>query len=67
MSMVIDNKFEIGDTVYLVTDTEQHPGLIISIKIFKGGEYLYEVIRGTVSSMHYDFELSTQKNVLSVV
>lgn len=67
MAMVIDNVFDHGDVVFLKTDIEQNPGIIISIKIFKGGEYLYEVIRGTVTSQHYDFELSKEKNILIVV
>lgn len=67
MAMIINNTFDHGDVVYLKTDVEQHPGIIIAIKIYKGGEYLYEVIRGTVTSLHYDFEISKEKNILITV
>lgn len=67
MAMIINNMFDHGEVVYLKTDIEQNPGIIISIKVYKGGEYLYEVIRGTVASLHYDFELSKEKNILIAV
>lgn len=63
MSMIIDNKFEIGDVVYLKTDTEQKPRIVYCIKVFKG-EYLYDLTSGTQTSSHYDFEISTEVNVL---
>lgn len=42
--MVIDNKFEHGDVVYLKTDDEQKPHIVSKIEIFKGGELLYGLI-----------------------
>jgi len=65
--IVVDNTFDHGDVVYLRTDIDQHPAIVIAIRIYKGGEYLYEVIRGTVTSTHYDFELSKEKNILIAV
>lgn len=62
--MVIENKFEIKDTVYLVTDKDQNPGIVTSIKIFSGGELLYIISMGKAWSEHYDFELSYEKNIL---
>lgn len=67
MAMVIDNKFDFGDIVYQLTDPDQNPGIVVSIEIYKGGEYLYKVSKGGVTSSHYDFELSTDKNVLIAV
>lgn len=64
MAMVINNKFDHGQMVYLKTDVDQNPRLVIAIKIYKAGEYMYEVICGTIASLHYDFELTTEKNVL---
>lgn len=63
MGMVVDNKFNHGETVYLVTDKDQLPRMIYCIKVFKN-DILYEVVCGTVSSAHYDFELSLEANVL---
>lgn len=65
--MVINNTFTHGEVVYLRTDIDQNHGIIISIKIYKGGEYMYEVVRGITTSLHYDFELSAEKNTLITV
>ena len=65
MSIVIDNKFEIGDFVYLVTDAEQAKRLVVSICVNKY-DILYEVIAGTTVSKHYDFELQTEKSFADI-
>lgn len=62
--MVINNTVEIGEIVYLKTDPDQQPGIVISIRIFAKGEYMYEINKGAISSLHYDFELSVEKNIL---
>jgi hypothetical protein len=59
----IVNDFEIGDTVYLVTDSEQLPRLFFCIKVYKN-DLLYEVAQGTNTSVHYTFELSKEKDIL---
>lgn len=61
--MVIENKFTHGDIVYLKTDKDQSPRIVFALKVYKG-EILYEVSCGTHNSSHYDFELSTEVNVL---
>ena len=58
--MVIDNKYEIGQTVFLITDEDQKPRLVVAIKVCPG-EIVYEVINGTLTSYHYDFEMSKEK------
>lgn len=63
MGMVVDNKFSHGEIVYLKTDKEQLPRMVYCIKVFQG-EILYECVCGTITSAHYDFELSTEINVL---
>ena len=62
--MVIDNKYEIGDTVYLVTDKDQEPRLVHGFKVFRS-EILYCLCYGITTSEHYDFEMSETKNVLA--
>lgn len=61
--MVIENKYEIGDTVYLKTDADQLSRIIVGIKIFKQGEIMYELVSGTIQSSHYDFEISAEKTL----
>lgn len=61
--IVINNRFEIGQIVYLTTDKEQLPRLITGIKVCKEGELLYEIMQSTLQSLHYEFELSAEKNI----
>jgi hypothetical protein len=60
--MVINNKYEIKQIVYLITDPDQYPRIITSIKVHDGGELLYETSCGKDSSNHYEFEISTEKS-----
>lgn len=63
MGILVDNKYSHGETVYLKTDKEQMPRLIYCIKVFKN-DILYEVVCGTITSAHYDFELSHEQNLV---
>lgn len=61
--MVIDNKLDIGETVYLKTDREQLPRIVFAIKVYKS-DIIYDLACGTTTSPHYDFEISKEINVL---
>ncbi len=61
--MVIETEYGISDIVYLKTDSEQKPRIVFAIKVYKT-DVLYELACGTTTSMHYDFEISTEINVL---
>ncbi len=61
--MEINNKFNIGDIVYLVTDPEQLPRMIFCLHVFKG-YIMYEVTHINTLGLHYDFEISRKKNIL---
>lgn len=63
MSIVIDNKFNIGDLVYLKTDMEQLPRMIFAIMVYKDG-IVYKTCQGTVTSEHYDFEISYERSYI---
>ncbi len=65
--MVIDNKYEIGQIVYLKTDPYQYARQIYSFEVYKGGEILYRCICGTAVSAHYVFELTVERDVLKTV
>ena len=60
--MVIENKYEIGRTVYLITDVDQRPRLVTAIVVNKY-DVFYEVTSGTDVSRHYDFEISEEKHL----
>ena len=61
--MVIDNKFNISEIVYLRTDVDQSPRVVCSISVYPT-ELVYNLSCGTVQSGHYGFEISTEKNLL---
>jgi len=61
--MLIDNKFEFGEIVYLKTDKEQNPRIVYMMKVLQN-EILYELACGTTVSTHYEFEISKEINVL---
>lgn len=60
--MVINNKFEIRQSVFLVTDLEQVKRLVTSIIITNNG-IMYQLSCGDMYSSHYDFEISESKDV----
>jgi len=61
--MVIDTKFDIGETVYLKTDNSQSPRIVFSYTVFRN-EIIYRLCFGTTTSEHYDFELSREKDTI---
>lgn len=61
--MVIDTKYNIGDTVYLVTDKDQLPRIVFCYIVYRS-EIIYRIATGTTTSDHYDFELSDTKDIL---
>jgi hypothetical protein len=63
MSKIMSNIYEIGDTVYLKTDEHQLPRIVFCFKVYEN-DLLYELVCGTVTSAHYYFEISKEKNVL---
>lgn len=60
--MIIENKFEIGDTVYLVTDREQVTRMVIGFCIRPKNNILYDLTSGNLVSSHYEFEISREEN-----
>lgn len=61
--MVVDNKFNFGDFVYLKTDSEQHKRIVSRIVLSKDS-IIYEVSFGSEVSSHYCFEMSKDKDVV---
>ncbi|MBU6231328.1 hypothetical protein KGP36_01565 [Patescibacteria group bacterium] len=62
--MIIENEYDIGDTVYLKTDIEQYARLVTAITIRTGDNIMYEVSCGSTSSNHYGFEMARERNVV---
>ncbi len=59
----IDNKFPLGQIIYLKTDKEQMPRIVTAIKITPH-ELVYEVYAGTICSNHFDIEMSETADIL---
>lgn len=61
--MFIENKYNLGDCVYLKTDTEQQMRMVTGINITPGN-LLYELSVGDKTSRHYEFELSETEDIV---
>ena len=58
--------YNIGDEVYLKTDTDQIQRLIVGICITQNS-VKYKVACSTSTSWHFDFEISREKDVLLLI
>ena len=65
--MMIENKFELEEIVYLKTDINQYERLVVRIQVTKGN-IMYNVALGSAEgSWHYDFELSREKDPMKSI
>jgi hypothetical protein len=62
--MKINTKYNIEDSVYLVTDAEQSERIIISISIHPNNLIMYSLMCGVEASDHYEFELCETVDVI---
>lgn len=63
--MVIETKFDIGQTVYLKTDEDQKARIVVRIIVTAPGGIIYGLACGIAETQHYDMEISEEKNVLA--
>lgn len=63
MKISINVEFSIGDMVYVRTDTENEPSIVVGYEILPGEVVKYRVNNEQFTTSFYDFELSTDKNV----
>ena len=61
--MILDTKYKFGDSVYLITDTEQLKRLVTGFNVRITG-IVYLLSCGAVDSCHYDFEITENINVI---
>ena len=61
--MTIQNKFEIGQTVYLATDQDQSPKMVTAITVSHKG-LQYTLSGQCMDSYHFDFEIAEIRNPL---
>ena len=58
--MTINNKYNLGDFVYLLTDTDQRTRVITAIMV-NPGSIEYGLRCGTEDSWHFECELSPDR------
>ena len=63
--IVISNKFDFGDLVYLTSDEAQSGRLIVGIRVMPDGGIVYSLRSGILTTEHYEFEVSEEKNVIA--
>lgn len=61
--MVINNKYEIGQLVYLRTDQHQLRRIVLCVMVFKGEELWYKLACADEQTNHTEFEISDVKDL----
>lgn len=61
--MTITTPYNFGDIVFLKTDPEQLERMVCKVS-FCPGYFLISLAMGTTVSEHYDFELSSKKDLM---
>lgn len=61
--LVIDNKFELYQTVYLITDELQKQRMVVSIRFSGGNLLFYLLAQETDTSWHCEAEITTEKTI----
>jgi hypothetical protein len=62
--MLVDNKYQIGDVVYLLNDLEQLPRMVTAITIRYGGYIEYELTYAAQSNNFIELEIVAEKIVV---
>lgn len=65
--MKINNKYHLEQKVYLVTDVEQLPRVVVKVSQSIGNAISYTVHCCEIVSEHFECELSDEKNVIGDV
>ena len=60
--MKINNQFNIGDTVYIKTDVNQKPNIIIAINVYSDNYHTYKLNSMDNCSDYRDFEISNEED-----
>jgi hypothetical protein len=61
--MFVEEAYQLGETVYLKTDTEQLARIVTGLMIRPTG-IMYYISCELDETTHYDIELSRQKNIM---
>lgn len=64
--MIIDNKYNFGDIVYLSTDEDQKPHIVTGVLV-QGELISYQLSCGRITDTYFDIEITPEKDVLKKV
>lgn len=62
--ILFHTEFALGEIVYLKTDEDQLPRIIIGIEYCLSRTYLYRLSQGSKDSYHYEQEIAREKNLI---
>lgn len=62
-----DAIYNYGQVVYLVTDTEQRPKIVVKHILYPDSIVMYGLAGGTSYSEHYELEISENRNLIIVL
>lgn len=69
--LIIENKFELGQIVYLKTDPDQQARQVTNITVLPGPKsgiaLTYQLSHGHQASDHYEIEISTERDALKAL
>lgn len=57
-----EKPIDISDIVYLKTDPDKLPRLVVSFKVHPSGMVKYKLMRGDKGSKHWEFEIERKVN-----
>ena len=61
--MRVNNKYNIGDTVYIKTDINQKPNIIIAITVYSDNYHTYKLNSMDNCSDYRDYEIADEKDL----
>lgn len=64
--MDIKTKYDLGQLVYLITDSEQLDRMITGIKVNPNG-LVYTLAQGVNETYHFEIELSSRRNIVKAL
>ena len=62
--MIVDNKHSIGDIVYMVTDADQKPYIVVSLRVLRNDVQYGLSCAGYELEYCFDFEISSVRDVV---
>jgi len=61
--MLIDNKYGLGQIVYVITEGDQNPWIITCILVRERESISYSVSSGIENATFYEYELAPEKDI----